>query len=119
MFSASQILISAAVGTVASLVVLLAYERWTNNPPLPRLDAILVAIVVGVSILFWRLAGNIDALNQDPIPLVSPNDVLCPVLTYVFLGLYDGLRRSPGNPQWAWVRAALTLVSFVVNVVTI
>jgi hypothetical protein len=31
-------------------------------------------------------AGNTQALNDNPIPLVSPNDVLCPVLTYVVLG---------------------------------
>jgi hypothetical protein len=48
---------------------------------------VLVALVAGLSILFWRLAGNVAQLNDDPFPPVRPNDVPCPVLTYVSLGL--------------------------------
>ena len=119
MFSPGQIIVSAVVGAVVSLAILLAHARWSKNPSPPPSEAVLVAVVVGLSILFWRLAGNVDQLNADPIPLVSPNDVLCPVVTYVFLGLYDGLRGAASHPSWPWIRATLTLVSFVVNVVTI
>lgn len=118
-FSPGQIIVSAVVGAAASLALLFGYERWARDPPLARVESIIVAIVVGVSILFWRLAGNVDVLNEDPIPLVSPNDVLCPTLTYVFLGLYAGLRGISGPTRWPWIRATLTLISFVVNVVTI
>jgi hypothetical protein len=118
-FPVSQIVISAVVGAVASVVLLLARNRWSKDPPLPTLESILVALAVGASILFWRLVGNVDVLNQDAVPLVSPNDVLCAVLTYVFLGLYNGLRRTEVPSGWNWICATLTLVSFVVNVVTI
>jgi hypothetical protein len=118
-FSPGQAIVSGAAGAVLSLALLLGYARWSKDPPLARWDVVVVAIVVGLSIVVWRLAGNVDVLNEDPIPLVSPNDVLCPVLTYVFLGLYQGLRGSSAHPRWAWMRAALTLLSFVVNVVTV
>jgi hypothetical protein len=34
------------------------------------------------------LSGDIPELNDDPIGALSPNDGLCPVVTYVFLGVY-------------------------------
>lgn len=119
MFSVGQIVVSAVVGVVVSFVVLLAHARWSRQAELSAGEAGLVAAVVGVSILFWRLAGNVDQLNADPLPLVSPNDALCPVVTYVLLGVYDGFRGAAKHPRWPWLRAVLTLVSLVVNVVTI
>src|SRR3954470_8055777 len=80
-------------------------------------DSLLIAATVGLSILFWREAGNTPSLNDDPIPLVSPNDVLAPVLTYVCLGLLGGFRSSIGGSEWPRLRALLTLLSLVVNVV--
>lgn len=119
MFSFAQIALSAVVGLVASLVVVIVYRRATNAPSRTWTEPLWLAVVVGLSILVWRTAGNTAALNDDPIPVVSPNDVLCPVLTYVGLGLYGGVRQVAGQPDWARVRALLTLVSLVVNVVTI
>ena len=58
-------------------------------------------------------------LNDDPIPVVSPNDVLCPVVTYVCLGLLAAFRSSIEGPHWPRIRALLTLLSLAVNVVTI
>jgi hypothetical protein len=72
-----------------------------------------------LSILAWRLVANTPQLNDDPIPLVSPNDILCPVLTYVFLGVYAGVCQLTQGPEWQRVRALLTLVSLVVNVAAI
>jgi hypothetical protein len=83
-------------------------------------DALLIAATVGLSILVWREAGNTPSLNDDPIPVVSPNDVLAPVLTYVCLGLLGGFRTSiGGSSAWPRLRALLTLLSLVVNVATI
>jgi hypothetical protein len=118
-FAATQLLLSAAIGAVVSLVALVLYGRWSKEPAFAWTEAIGLAVVVGLSILLWRAAGNTPALNDDPIPLVSPNDVLCPVLTYVSLGLYAGWRRSPERADWPFVRALLTVVSLVVNVITI
>jgi hypothetical protein len=119
MLSAGQILFAASVGGVVSLAVLAVYARWSRpSEGIVWREAVLQALVVGLSILVWRAAGNTQTLNDDPIPLVSPNDVLCPGLTYIGLGLYPGTRL--GNaPDWQRTRALLTLVSFVVNVVTI
>jgi hypothetical protein len=50
---------------------------------------------------------------------VSPNDVLCPVVTYVFVSVYGGSAGISGGPGWPRVRALLTVVSLVVNIVTI
>jgi len=119
MFSLTQILVSTLVGSIASLVVLWLYSRSTKDAALRPVDAVLAAIVVGISILLWREAGNTPALNDDPIPVVSPNDVLCPVVTYVCLGILAGFRSSIVGAPWPRIRAVLTLVSLVVNVVTI
>jgi hypothetical protein len=118
-FSVAQLLVSAAVGAVVSLVAVAAYGRWSKQAAFGWREAVLLAAVVGFSILLWRAAGNTQSLNDDPMPLVSPNDVLCPVGTYVCLALYGALRRAPQAPGWPRVHALLTLVSFVVNVVTI
>ena len=79
----------------------------------------IVAVLAGLSILVWRLAANTQPLNDDPIPLVSPNDVLCPVVTYVVLGLYADASRAVGQPGWGRLRALLTVTSLIVNIVTI
>ena len=118
MFSLGQIAVSAVIGAIASFVLLALYARVSKSAFAWR-EALVQALVVGASILVWRTAGNTQALNDDPIPLVSPNDVLCPVLTYVSLGLYAGFRRLSDNRDWQLQRALLTFVSLVVNVVTI
>jgi hypothetical protein len=119
MFSAGQIALSSAVGGVVSFVALLIYPRLTRKRAPFWGQSVLVAAVVVVSILLGRASGNTAMLNDDPIPLVSPNDVLCPMLTYVCLGLYAGLWGTADWPDWPRVRALLTIISFIVNVVTI
>ena len=118
-FSLGQIALSAAIGTVGAFLVVWLYGRWARDAALPVSESVVLALLTGLSILVWRLAGNAQVLNDDPIPLVSPNDVLCPVLTYVVLGLYAGVRGLAAHPRWPHLRAALTILSLVVNVVTI
>ena len=119
MFSLTQVLISTLAGVVLSLVVLALYGRGGKDSALSRADMVLVACLVGLSILVWREAGNTAALNEDPIPVVSPNDVLCPVITYVSLSLLAGFRTTLQRPDWPRMRAWLTLLSLVVNIATI
>ncbi len=76
-------------------------------------------MVVGISVIVWRSAGNTGALNNDPIPGVSPNDVLCPLVTYLFIGWYAAFHRPTDTIRFEQARVLLTLVSFVINVVTI
>ena len=87
-FSFGQIALTALSGAVLSFVVVWSYGRWSKEAALTTAESVIVAVLTGLSILVWRLAGNTQALNEDPIAFVSPNDVLCPVLTYVVLGLY-------------------------------
>jgi hypothetical protein len=116
--SHTQIALSAIVGFVASAIVVVVYARWSKTN-IGLVDTVLISATVGLSILLWREAGNTPSLNDDPIPVVSPNDVLCPVLTYVCLGLLAAFRNSVRTEQWPRLRALLTMVSLVVNIVTI
>ena|SRR5215469_15367499 len=118
MFTLAQVGISTLVGLVLSYVVVALYARW-RKIELSVGDTVLVSVTVGLSILLWREAGNVAALNDDPIPLMSPNDVLCPVLTYVSLGVLAGFRPNIAGPQWPRMRAVLTLLSLAVNIATI
>lgn len=117
-FSLAQIALTAGVMAVISLLLLFGARQYFKVRSLGEM--MLIALVAGFSVLAWRAAGNTPALNADPIPAVSPNDVLCPVITYVFLGLYGALRH-PGEQgaRFEQARVVLTLVSFAVNVITI
>ena len=74
MFSVGQIALSAAIGAVLSLGVGWVYVRWAKQDDLTVGQVVAASALTGVSILLWRLAGNTETLNQDPIPLVSPAD---------------------------------------------
>lgn len=120
MFTLGQITFSAVIGVAVSAFALLLSERLAKSGgPRGNGSAWPLAAVVGLSILMWRASGNTPALNEDPIAFVSPNDVLCPVITYVFVSVYGGFAGISGGPGWPRVRALLTVVSLVVNVVTI
>ena len=120
MFPLGQITFSAGVGVAVSVVALLLYQRLAKSDgPRGIGSSWPLAVVVGLSILAWRASGNTLTLNEDPIAFVSPNDVLCPVVTYVFVGVYGGFAGISGSPGWSRVRALLTVVSLVVNIVTI
>ena len=114
----AQIALSTLVGIVASAIVIVVYARLSRTP-VSVIDTVLISVTVGVSILLWREAGNTPALNDDAIPVVSPNDIVCPVLTYVCLGLLSAFRPTLSGRHWPRLRAWLTLLSLVVNIVTI
>jgi hypothetical protein len=112
-----HISLTALIAFVASVVLLWIWGRRFAMTDVR--EAFWVALVVGLSVLAWRLAGNTPQLNDDPVPPFSPNDLLCPVVTYVLLGVYAAFRRPAEPAQWERARAWLTIVSFVVNVVII
>jgi hypothetical protein len=116
-FPFAHIALTAAITAGAVLLVLVALRGRFKT--LPLVDCLLVAVVAGISVLVWRSAGNTGALNNDPIPPVSPNDVLCPLVTYLFIGFYAAFRRPTDAIRFEQARVLLTLVSFLVNVVTI
>ena len=116
-FPLAHIALTAAIAASVTLVLLVVLRlRFIK---LQLFDSLLVAVVVGCSILLWREAGNTGALNIDPIAGVSPNDVLCPLVTYLFIGFYAAFRRPADTIRFEQVRVLLTLMSFVINVVTI
>src|SRR5215468_1782659 len=117
MFSGWQIIFSALVATFISLLILLLWHR--SFPMSLAWEVIAPAVLVGLSVLIWRFVGNLTQLNDDLVPGVSPNDMLCPVVTYTILGCYFGLRGKGDPTRWERIRAVLTVISFLVNVITI
>src|SRR6266702_1550188 len=112
-----HIALTAAITAGVALLLLDALRARVTKLRLS--DCLLIALVVGCSVLVWRSAGNTGALNNDPIPAVSPNDVLCPLVTYLFVGWYAAFRRPVDAVRFEQARVLLTLVSFLVTVVTI
>ena len=117
MFLALQIIFSALVATIGSFVVLLLWHR--RSPMSFAWEVITPAVLVGLSVLIWRFVANLTQLNDDLVPGVSPNDVLCPVVTYTILGCYFGFRGKGDPTRWERIRAVLTVISLLVNVITI
>ena len=116
-FPLAHIAFTAAIMTVVALLALVVVRPRLKAFSL--LDCLLVALVAGLSVLVWRSAGNTGALNDDPLPGVSPNDVLCPLVTYICIGMYAAVRRPVNASRFEQVRVLLVLISLVVNVVTI
>ena len=112
-----HIALTAGATFAISLAVLIYFDRQAKA--MARTDIFVVSLVAGLSVLAWRLAGNVAQLNDDPVPLFSPNDLLSPVVTYVVLGMYAALRPAHDSRQWERARTMLTVVSFVVNVILI
>lgn len=113
-FPAWQIALDALVASITSLVIL----RW-RFPEINAREALGVALVVGVSVLGWRAACNVGVLNDDPIPPISPNDVLAPIATYVLASVYGAFRDASAWPGWPRALGWLVAISFLVNVVVI
>src|ERR1051325_3621786 len=98
MFSAWQIIFSALVATIGSFVVLLLWHRRSSMSL--AWEVAVPALLVSLSVLILRLVGNLTQLNDDLVPGVSPNDVLCPVVTYTVLGCYFGFRGKGDQVRW-------------------
>ncbi len=112
-----HIALTAAIAFGASLMMLMIWDN--RQAAFDARERVVVSLMVGLSVLAWRLAGNVPPLNDDPVPLFSPNDLLCPIVTYVLLGVYAALRRPTDLARWEQARALLTMLSFVVNVIVI
>ena len=117
MFPLAQILLCALVAAAGAAVVL--YLTGRTGGSVSRRDVLSLAAVVGLSTVVWRSAANVGALNDDPMPWVSPNDLLSPAITYVALDLYASLTAVRGRREWPRSRALLTLVALAANVLAI
>jgi hypothetical protein len=113
-FSAAHIALTAAITGVlafAAAVWRLSRSSWP--------DIVAVAVLSAASVFLWRISANMPQLNNDGLPGFSANDWAAPVLTYVFLGLYSDARSPAETRHYAQSRALATVVSLVVNVITI
>jgi hypothetical protein len=111
-----RIALDAAVAFIASLALLWALRRQFK---VSLTQAAIMAGTAGLSVLIWRSFANTPTLNNDPIPPISPNDTLSPVIAYVALGMTAAFFRPPDERRWARARVILALLIFVVNVVTV
>jgi 4-hydroxybenzoate polyprenyltransferase len=111
------IALTALSAAGSSAIVLLFFQLRLKT--ISVLEVVLLTLVVGVSVLVGRLVCNISLLNNDPISGFSPNDLLCPMLTFVMLEIFMGLHPLKQAKAWLRLRALLVLVSFAVNVLTI
>lgn len=117
------IILLAVGGTILSLFVLFIYKRRYISQTkhvlaVTNQEILILSLLVGLSILLWRGVGNVPELNGEPgRSILTPNTLLCPAMTYVFLGMYTIWRSNyQANPvEWGQIRVVLTLLSFVVN----
>ncbi len=104
---------------IIAMAVSYGLLRWRFKKDFSVYEAILIAAIVGASVLGWRWSANVPQFNDDPVAGLSPNDWLSPVFTYVCLSLYAAFCRTASDARWQQARALLTLVCFVVNVLVI
>jgi hypothetical protein len=112
-----HIALTAAITAVITLVVTWWMRRGMKA--LSGFDLVLIALVAGGSVLLWRAAGNVPALNDDPIPATSPNDVLCPLVTYLLVGMYAAFRPQEEPGRFERLRVWIAVISLLVNIITI
>lgn len=112
-----HIALTAAITAVITLVVTWWMSR--SRSALSGFDLVLIALVAGGSVFLWRAAGNVPALNNDPIPATSPNDVLCPLVTYLLVGMYAAFRPQIPQDSFERLRVWIAIISLLVNIITI
>ena len=62
--------------------------------------AAIPAVLVGISMLVRRFVANLTQLNDDLVPGVSPNDLLCLIVACIILGCYFGFRGQADPIRW-------------------
>lgn len=121
MFPAWRIAVTALVTAVLTTAIAggTAAWRWrtSERTSLAFGELVGVGVASGLGVLLWRLGANVPALNDDPIPGISPADVLSAPLAYITVEIYVRLRGAPDRLSAAAAVAAL--VALIVNIVTI
>ena len=126
MFPTWQIALTSLITAILAAALAgatMVLRRADSSTPGPRqrsgqiLDAFLIGLAAGLGVLLWRLGANVPTLNDDPIPGVSPADILSGPVAFVAVGVYTGMRGS--SKRWASAQGLAALVALVVNIVTI
>ncbi|HZA09017.1 hypothetical protein [Mycobacterium sp.] len=113
-FTTLHIALTSAITAVVGLPI----AWWRLRPTYPG-EAIALAVLTGAAVFAWRLSANMPQLNNDGIHPFSANDWAAPILVYVVLSCYAGLRPPADDRSFAQVRAALTIIALAVCVITI
>ncbi|HYR62468.1 MAG TPA: hypothetical protein VET24_07535 [Actinomycetota bacterium] len=114
-FSHAHIAATAAT----SGVICAAVGTWRLNGKRRILAGLVVGVLTGLAVYLWRASANMPQLNNDGLQGYSANDWLAPVIVFVVLSAYADLFPPVDLRRFRQVRAAATIVAFVVNVVTI
>ena len=108
-----RIVLDAVVAFIASLGLLMALRQQFK---VSLGEAAIMAGTAGLSVLICRSFANTPTLNNDPIPPISPNDTLSPIIAYVMLGMAaasSDLRmrrvgRGRGSPYPCWSLSSMS-----------
>lgn len=129
MFPVWHIVVTALVTAVVTTITIAGMARWlarasrrtSGRTALALGDLLGVGVATGLAVLLWRLGANVPTLNNDPIPGVSPADVLSAPLAYVGASIYVQLRGGAGgaSEQLAVAPALAALVALIVTIITI
>lgn len=124
MFPAWHIAVTSLVTAAIIAAGMAGWRRRTSRrtsarSPLTLGDMVGVGVAAGLGVLLWRLGANVPTLNDDPIPGVSPADVLSGPLAYVAVGIYVRLRGVGASERLAIAPAVAALVALAVNIITI
>jgi hypothetical protein len=117
----TSLITAALTAALAGVTIALPRSKPTTEAPGQRprqvVDALLIGLAAGLGVLLWRLGANIPTLNDDPIPGVSPADVLSGPVAFVAVGVYTGLRGA--SERWSSAQAFAAALALIVNIVTI
>jgi hypothetical protein len=114
----TSLITAVLVAALAGATAVLRCSVWAPGQRAGQvMDALMIGLAAGLGVLLWRLGANIPALNDDPIPGVSPADVLSGPVAFVAVSVYTGLRGT--SERWASAQALAAVVALVVNIFTI
>jgi len=117
-FTFHHIALTAVVAAVAAYAVLRLAAR-----ELRERDDISIAVLVGLATFALRWFGNVSALNDDFVVLISVNDCLgfpaAALAGLVYWALWPfGGQRPPLERAWRWA-LLLGVVGLIVNIAVI
>jgi hypothetical protein len=114
-FSHAHIASTAAI----TGVICAAIGVWRLSGKRRVVLGLVVGVLAGLAVYFWRASANMPQLNNDGLSGYSANDWLAPVIVFVVLSVYADLIPPADPRRFRQVRAAATIVAFAVNVITI
>lgn len=116
MLALDRISFTAALAALATLLLLALHRHPSARAWLNDLG---VTLLVGATTLLMRVIANTPVLNDDPFGVLSPNDLICPVVVFLVLRAYGALRHRDNGDDWEQRLVHVAIIVFAVNVLTI